>query len=557
MSRKIFINYRRLDSLGSTGRLYDRLVEDFGYHNVFMDVDTIQPGVNFEIEITKAISLSDVFIVVIGPNWLTVKDKEGNQKLSQANDYVRKEIAFALEMEKTVFPVLVEGAQMPKAEELPQNIKSLSSINAIEIRHSRFNIDTQKLLVTVSTSLNQAKFKKDTVANRNRLSFIKRAKHLFIDKKTRLWGMILVFILTLIAVLYWGINSIMSTGTWFLPNLNGVSEATPTKQTHDTTIVPETKTPEISQTSIPANDVTSTPRFNATKEVSLSQTVTGSVNEISTPTVLPTSKAITVSPSDGMKMVYIPAGDFLMGASGDGENDEQPQHTVFLDPYWIDQLEVTNEMYSKCVDEKECDPPSSDSSSGNDEYYSNPTYANYPVIYVSKQDARNYCWWAGKQLPSEAQWEKAARGSTDNRKYPWGNETINDTYANYGGIIGDTTSVGSYPMGESPDGVLDMIGNVWEWVSDCYGAGYYKKYLPDNWPSNPEGPNCVGWRYNYEESEYEYPDFYHVIRGGSWDTASSDIRITNRQAVGPYNFQGSIYYVSSDIGFRCVLTDTE
>ncbi|KAF0106587.1 MAG: hypothetical protein FD146_2495 [Anaerolineaceae bacterium] len=228
-------------------------------------------------------------------------------------------------------------------------------------------------------------------------------------------------------------------------------------------------------------------------------------------------------PSDGMVMVYVPEGEFTMG-SNDGKPNEQPVHTVYLDAYWIDQTEVTNRMYALCVAAGQCDPPGSSASYTRQNYYGNPEYADYPVIYVSWNVADAYCSWAGARLPTEAEWEKAARG-TDGRTYPWGNTSPNSSLLNYNMIIGNTTTVGEYPSGASPYGALDMAGNVWEWVADWYSDNYYSS-SPD---SNPTGPSSGGLR---------------VLRGGAWYYYDVLVRSANRNRDYP---------TSSDIsvGFRC------
>ena len=243
-------------------------------------------------------------------------------------------------------------------------------------------------------------------------------------------------------------------------------------------------------------------------------------------------------------MVYVPEGEFLMGSAdsdADASSDEKPQHTVYLDAYWIDKTEVTNAMYALCVQAGVCSPPSSTGSSTRSSYYGDPQYDNYPVINVSWNDATAYCEWAGGRLPTEAEWEKAARG-TDGRVYPWGNEnvagnllnfcdsncqydwadkTVDDGYA-------DTAPVGSYPDGASPYGALDMAGNVWEWVNDWYGSSYY-----GNSPSeNPAGPSSGDAR---------------VLRGGSWYFYVSSVR-----AAGRGGYEPALRVI--DFGFRCSLS---
>ena len=162
---------------------------------------------------------------------------------------------------------------------------------------------------------------------------------------------------------------------------------------------------------------------------------------------------------DGMAMVYVPEGEFEMGTSDEQRdrlieeniwesrwnNNEQPKHTVFLDAFWIDQTEVTNGQYALCVADGACQEPHSSASKTRISYYGDPEFTDYPVTYVDWYMAEAYCAWVGRRLPTEAEWEKAARG-TDQRLYPWGDE-IDDTLANYSGYNrenGDTTPAGSY-----------------------------------------------------------------------------------------------------------------
>jgi formylglycine-generating enzyme required for sulfatase activity len=204
------------------------------------------------------------------------------------------------------------------------------------------------------------------------------------------------------------------------------------------------------------------------------------------------------APDNAPPMVFVPAGEFTMGSSDadkDAYGDEKPQHTVYLDAFWMDKYEVTNAQYKKCVDAGKCSRPSESKSYTRSSYYGNASFDNYPVIYVSWNDAKTYCEWAGKRLPTEAEWEKAARGA-DGRIYPWGN-TFDISKVNAERKVGDTTEVGAYPAGASPYGALDMAGNVWEWVADWYSANYYAS-SPRN---NPTGPSSGQYR---------------VVRGGAW-----------------------------------------
>ena len=244
------------------------------------------------------------------------------------------------------------------------------------------------------------------------------------------------------------------------------------------------------------------------------------------------------------RSVYVPAGEFLMGSvEGVGDDYEHPQHTVYLDAYWIDQTEVTNAMYTRCFSAGACTSPSDFSSSTRNSYY-DYQYANYPVIWVNWDQANAYCEWTGRQLPTEAQWEKAALG-TDGRIYPWGDEfdckkgnfddeTQVDSYVVTGGPncdgYADTAPVGSYLEGASPYGALDMAGNVLEWVADWYGEDYYTSQ--SNW-NNPQGPQMGEFR---------------VLRDGSWGTdAEYLLRSASRWW---YTSTKTFSYT----GFRCVAT---
>ena len=237
----------------------------------------------------------------------------------------------------------------------------------------------------------------------------------------------------------------------------------------------------------------------------------------------------------GVVMRFVSAGKFTMGSEEPfSPMQEKPAHEVFLDAFYIDKYEVTNKLYKTCVDAGTCQPPLDFSSFTHSSYYNNPEFENYPVIAVSWNMAKAYCEWRGAQLPTEAQWEKAARG-TDARTYPWGEEISCDK-ANYWpkdeSCIGDTTGVGAYESNVSPYGVYDMAGNVKEWVADWYSPVYYS----DSPASNPLGPASGAG----EE---------RVIRGGSWISNDQGVGTTSRHWVR--NSSGNAPYYSHDLGFRC------
>ena len=168
-----------------------------------------------------------------------------------------------------------------------------------------------------------------------------------------------------------------------------------------------------------------------------------------TPTITPTPTlglgSTRIRSKDGMLEVYIPEGSFMMGSTS-GDADEKPVHEVMLDAYWIDQTEVTVGMYRACVDAGVCAEPEQISSETRSSYFYNNTYDDYPVIYVTWYDAVDYCSWVGGRLPTEAEWEKAARGDQQ-IKYPWGNADATDQHANYGNNIGDVDRSRQLPDG--------------------------------------------------------------------------------------------------------------
>jgi len=235
-------------------------------------------------------------------------------------------------------------------------------------------------------------------------------------------------------------------------------------------------------------------------------------------------------------MVLIPEGDLVMGSDpAEGESDEEPEHTVHLDAFHIDVHEVTNAEYAECVAAGDCTTPASSGSATRGSYYGNATYAEYPVIHVTWFQAKAYCEWRGCRLPSEAEWERAARGpAPSERTYPWGEEAPTCTRTNYGGpdgstpCVGDTDAVASRPTGATPEGVMDLAGNVYEWCHDWRHEDYYAVSPSDN----PLGPDD--------------PDFYYgrVRRGGGWDMQPLYIRAANRAPQEPDLHD-------NNLGFRC------
>ena len=254
-------------------------------------------------------------------------------------------------------------------------------------------------------------------------------------------------------------------------------------------------------------------------------------------------------PRDGSAMVVVPAGEFRMGCDvnnadvyGCSANKDTPLHAVWLDGFAIDKYEVTNAQYRACVEAGKCQEPRKTVSNQRDSYFYDGRYNDYPVLFVSHWDAQDYCEYVDKRLPTEAEWEKAARGPVDTRIFPWGNEFPDCTRANFTEdfyddamyyCTNDTLAAGSLPAGASPYGAMDMAGNVFEWVEDNYNEYFYASSPYYN-PVNRSGD-------------------YFVMRGGSYRPRMLYQRVTHRHwghhgdGVG----DDSPYFRNHQVGFRC------
>jgi formylglycine-generating enzyme required for sulfatase activity len=253
-----------------------------------------------------------------------------------------------------------------------------------------------------------------------------------------------------------------------------------------------------------------------------------------------------------MALVYVPAGEFLMGTKN-GLTDEQPIHKVYLDSYWLDQTELTNAMYAKCVETGQCDKPSFLA------FYDDSAFASHPVEYVSWRDALNYCTWADRRLPTEAEWEKAAAWdpyTNQQRVYPWGNEydcrkgnfddetELDDSLMPDGNVSCDgfvrSAPVGSFPDGASAFGALDLGGNVWEWVHDAFiEVDPFNASIQNYYAISPlENPQGV------DPAITEY----RSMRGGSYNFTFGYGRSAYRLWFGlDDSYEG--------VGFRCALSE--
>lgn len=258
------------------------------------------------------------------------------------------------------------------------------------------------------------------------------------------------------------------------------------------------------------------------------------------------------SPADGMEMVYVPSGEFLMGTEI-GLTDEQPIHKVYLDAYWVDRTEVTNSMYAHCVEAGKCEKPKILT------FYNDPAYADNPVEFVSWRNAANYCAFVDRRLPTEAEWEKVAAWDpykNQQRVYPWGDQydchkgNFDDELELDASIMpgGETncdgfvhsSPVGSFPAGASLYGALDLGGNVWEWVHDAFIEidpfnASIQNYYAISPLENPQGVDPAITE-------------YRSMRGGSYN-------FTFGYGRAAYRLWYGLDDAYDGVGFRCSLSE--
>ena len=520
IEKTVFISYRRKDISWAlavyqylTGQKYD----------VFFDFSSLSSG-DFEQVIISNIRARAHFLLILTPTAL--------DRCNEPGDWLRREIETAVDEQRNIIPLFFDGFNfsLPSvAEKMTGKIAAIKHYNGLDIPSGYFieamerlserylNVPLDAVIHPVSTEVRKAVKKEQIAVNEAIVRKWEDIKELVkpAEEKTgrpaqskkgksldlRRSGIGAV-ILAVVAMGIIGLNALLpnrsSTITPTATDLIFTSEV----NTEPAVIPVDTVTVEIETLPLTAEPtITNTP--SATLEIGNTLT----------------------SPQDGMVMVYVPGGEFTMGLTDDEEDN--PAHKVTLGPFWIDQTEVTNAMYAKCHEEGACDAPWSVAAGTIANYYGNPNYADFPVIYVSWNDARDYCTWAERRLPTEAEWEKAARG-TDERIYPWGDNVPTTDLANHGGLVGNTTAVFEYPDGASPYGALNMAGNVWEWVADYYDPTYYTKSRS----SNPTGPIAGDNR---------------VMRGGSWRDIKETIRVIHRYGNYPLD-------TSSSLGFRCAMS---
>ncbi len=311
-----------------------------------------------------------------------------------------------------------------------------------------------------------------------------------------------LFLIILLTVIFVSGCGASTTPTAIPTEASSSPAETPTEVSPTLTEIPPTATPIPTATDIPPSN---TPEPTATPQ----------------PTVLPDE----IEDSHLVPMVLVPAGDFIMGADDD-QVAAMPAHTVYLDAYYIDVFEVSQTRYKECLEAGGCEL-----TAGTGELLNRPVWDEHPMMDITWYDAQEYCEWRGGSLPTEAQWEKAARG-TDQRRFPWGDEPITCERARTGECGWMTAPVGSHPEGASPYGVNDMAGNAWEFVFDWYDKDYYQVSPSEN----PTGPDYeTGWK-----SERGGAWFYETINDGSLFTS-----IWRNHAKPTWHF--------TYVGFRCVI----
>lgn len=347
---------------------------------------------------------------------------------------------------------------------------------------------------------------------------------------------------------------------FYLPG-NGVEIPIITFNPSATPPAPATASPTTSPTSAPTILATATPTLPSPEPTTIltavviivpTQTSTPSQTPSPTPSRTPTATPIVIltREQDGMPMVLVPGGSFMMGASDTDANaqaDENPAHSVTVDSFYLDQYEVSVSQYAIFLNTlgsyvQQCygftciwtlfESSFTYLTQNTDETFAaQPGFADYPVNYVSWYGAAAYCEWVGARLPSEAEWEYAARGS-EGYLYPWGNEPASDTLALFGrNVLADLQPVTHFPDGATPLEIYALSGTMWEWTNDWYDAEYYAT-SPELNPTGPETVTTAG----------------RVLRGGGWRSLALELRATNRQPMRPATFE-------RDIGFRCGRTE--
>ena len=490
--RRTFLSYSRANKDFALKLARELKAEGF---SVWLDQLDIPAGARWDREVEKALKESEIFMIILTP-------------ASINSENVLDEIGYAIDNGKRILPVLLENCEVPLR---------LRRFQYVDFTTKGFNDGVQSAKELLQHLVAQLPPRREELVNvssgqaadtpNNVLATEGAPNRAAVTETTLKKFPGVPKILGVAAIL------IVLVGLAYniLTNLGNHNLRVPTSPPETVAILPPTS-------NIPASVATTAPASVPANTVTLAPTPVPALGIGSS----------MVSDKDGMTLLYVPAGEFTMGSDTGGSN-ETPAHKVFLDAFWIDQTEVTMEMYAKCVQAGACKPPVN--KPGNYYYYGDAQYDNYPVIFVNWSMADAYCAWAGRRLPTEAEWEKAARGENGFR-YPWGDEEPSVLLLNYNHSAESAIAVGTYPDGASPYGALDMAGNVYEWVADSFDPNYYK-YSPT---SNPPGPTDTNVA-------------FRVIRGGSYLSGAGTVTASYRFPEEPK--EENVY---SAVGFRCAQT---
>ncbi len=535
--------------------LYQRLKSE-GWIEPWLDEENLYPGQDWDLEIEKAVETADAVIICLSNNSVS---KEG---------YLQRELRFVLRIadykpEGTVFviPVRLDACHIPRRLEMWQYVDYFPESRkdwAYQRLLGSLKVRAQKLGISTVDPVAEEKARKEKRAQEKREAAEKSAR----EKAEREAA-------ERIAREKAELDAIEKAGRDNAASSQSVQPAQEKPVETKPEVVPEKNKPEKPVSASPVAQkapekpprklkpeyiiaiigaaatllaaligvlpqiIKPAPALTATNTPTITATFTSlPPSQAPAPDLTPTPLPTEIVDSKRVTMRLVPAGEFTMG-SDDYSDDERPAHSVYLDDFYMDTYEVTNAFYASCVEAGVCSPPSTAGSYTRENYYGSPEFGNYPVIYVDWERAKTYCEWRGARLPTEAEWEKAARGGRAGNLYPWGDvfedgqanfcdtncsfdwksKTINDGYA-------DTSPVGVYPP--NAYGLHDMAGNVWEWTADWYDA------YPGNTVSNSS-----------------YGTFHRVLRGGSWGSYDDNLRVLNRYGDYPD-------VTDNVIGFRCL-----
>jgi formylglycine-generating enzyme required for sulfatase activity len=508
---KIFISYRRFDSIAYAGRIHDRLVATYGEKNVFKDVDDIPIGQDFRTILTREVSKCDVLLVLIGRTWLDARDANGNRRLDDVDDFVRTEIRAGLRRANClVIPMLLSGAQMPQSNQLPDDLRELAYKNAVSVRDDPdFHRDMVRLIDALDRYESTVPIPPPPPVSRFTIAAA---------------GLLILLVLVAGGIT---LRTIFQEPT-STPIVSAIPSPTATVPTLTSTPSPTATIPTLTSTPSPTATVptlTSTPSLTPIPPTS----VPTATDTPEPPTAMPTAESFDaalvraergvttntewipyIQDFNGINMVLVPRGCFTIGANPQ-ESDEQNGNRRCFPPFFFDQTEVTQEQFRRFSGRAATNP----SFSGDD----------MPVENITWFEARDFCrLYRGASLPTEAEWEYVARGP-DELNYPWGDEWIPINTVWNRTVFRTTANVGSIPDGASWVGALDMSGNVWEWVNSLYMDYPYDLAHENTLIDVTSG---------------------RVLRGGSWYDYDSDILRSGRRSTATPNHTSNLY------GFRCV-----